>query len=109
MELKSISGKVVGEVWRIYESDHLFIYFRLRGETRWFRVGYQGIAMAERANCLMEMLRLAGEDGSGIEVALEYEDGVEKGAVAFYPVCYIQVRAQLPTAEGSHEAGASTG
>ena len=97
MARKHVSGKVTGEVWRVHETDKEFICFMLENEPVWFRIEYNKNIMPERTNYMAEMLNIAGQKGSGIEVALENESTGGEKTPLFREVKYIQIRAQQPT------------
>ena len=105
MARKHASGKVTGEVWRVHETDKEFICFMLENEPVWFRIEYNKNIMPERTNYMAEMLALAAQKESGIEVALEDESSGGEKRPLFREVKYIQIRAQQPTVSpGESEA-----
>ncbi len=98
MPYKELEGNVLGEVWRGQEHAKELIYFRIEGQSKWFRIEYTGDLMLERGNYMAEKLKAAARAGGGIEVGVEYDelsvgDAPYSPATSFNLVSYIQIRA----------------
>ncbi len=97
------TGKVRGELWRVHEADKEILCFMLDNEPVWFRIEYDKGILPGRADHMAKMLAVAAQDGSGMEVVLEYEPPVGGESPLFRKVKYIQVRAELSPARKPSE------
>ncbi len=88
----NIAGKVIGDVWRVHETDKEIICFMLKNEPAWFRIKYNREIALGRADYMVEMLQVAAQKDNDIEVALEYELSFEQKSPLFHDVKYIQIR-----------------
>lgn len=98
MAHNELEGNVIGEVWRAQESAKELVYFRVSGQSKWFRIEYTGDQMLERADYMAQKLKAAGSSGSGIEVGVEFDELTvgeppHTPATTFNLVKYIQIRA----------------
>jgi hypothetical protein len=98
MAHNELEGNVIGEVWRAQERDKELVYFRVQGQSKWFRIEYTGSEMLERADYMVQKLKAAAGSGSGIEVGVDYDELIVgeppyTPATTFNLVRYIQIRA----------------
>jgi uncharacterized protein YbjQ (UPF0145 family) len=98
MAHSELEGNVIGEVWRGQEEKKELIYFRVSGESKWFRIEYTGDQMLERAAFMTNMLKAAEATGSGTVVGVDFDELTvgeppHTPATTFNLVKYIQVRA----------------
>jgi hypothetical protein len=93
-----LEGNAIGEVWRAQEAAKELVYFRVAGESKWFRIEYTGPAMLERADYMAEKLKAAAAEGGGAGVGMDYEpvtvgEPPHTPASTYNLVTYIQTRA----------------
>jgi len=98
MAHNELEGNVIGEVWRAQEAAKEIVYFRVKKQSKWFRIEYSGDLMLERANFMAEKLKAAAAANGAIEVGVDYDELTvgeppHTPLTTFNLVKYIQIRA----------------
>ncbi len=93
-----IQGDVIGEIWRGQQGDKEIVYFTVKAQKNWFRIEYTGDLMLDRANYMAEKLKQAAQEGSSVEVGVDYDvltvqDDPNVPKTTFNLAKYIQIRA----------------